>query len=175
MFSSIRIFAIAVLCISISLIYAKRSKLQNRIVGGYSAVEKQFPHYISIRQNSDDSHFCGGTIINRQHVLTAAHCFHWLRTSSRFSRRIYGVINKTRAIDRGIRLNFSKIIIHEKFNRAAPKHDIALLRTDERIYLYEFVKQITLPTQEYIEPGTMAILAGWGLTEVRFIIFFCLI
>ena len=43
-----------------------------RIVGGVDALDGQFPHQISLRQGG--SHICGGSIISRKFVLTAAHC-----------------------------------------------------------------------------------------------------
>ncbi|EEC18184.1 serine protease, putative, partial [Ixodes scapularis] len=48
------------------------------IVGGMDATPLEFPWQISLRlvQNSGTpgQHFCGGSIINKQHILTAAHC-----------------------------------------------------------------------------------------------------
>ena len=43
-----------------------------RIVGGTDALDGQFPHQISLRRLG--SHTCGGSIISRNYVLTAAHC-----------------------------------------------------------------------------------------------------
>ncbi|KAG0428807.1 hypothetical protein HPB47_024239 [Ixodes persulcatus] len=52
--------------------------LNAEIVGGIDATPLEFPWQISLRlvQNSGTpgQHFCGGSIINKQHILTAAHC-----------------------------------------------------------------------------------------------------
>ena len=45
---------------------------QPRIVGGQNAENNQFPYQISLRFNN--YHICGGSIISKNYVITAAHC-----------------------------------------------------------------------------------------------------
>lgn len=49
------------------------SQIGGRIVGGQIIDISQAPYQVSIR-NSDEFHFCGGSIISRNHILSAAHC-----------------------------------------------------------------------------------------------------
>ncbi|GBO22041.1 hypothetical protein AVEN_22373-1, partial [Araneus ventricosus] len=42
-------------------------------VGGVSSRQGDFPWMVSIRKNG--KHLCGGSLIDRSHVLSAAHCF----------------------------------------------------------------------------------------------------
>ena len=44
-----------------------------RIVGGHDAKPGQFPYQVSLQVNDYD-HLCGGSIIDRKWILTAAHC-----------------------------------------------------------------------------------------------------
>ena len=43
-----------------------------RIVGGSTATAGQFPYQAGLDRLG--GHWCGGSIINNNHVLTAAHC-----------------------------------------------------------------------------------------------------
>lgn len=164
----IKLFGLIFLCGCASLASAKSWQLKGRIVGGSSAVENQFPYQVSLRDKSNDIHFCGAVIINEFYVLTAAHCFLRLRSPT----VIYGVVNITHVTDVGTRLDFTNLIQHSHFRAYAPIHDIALLRTNTPIEFTNFVNKVNLPTHNF-EAGSKAVMSGWGIIEVSFWDFFC--
>ena len=48
-------------------------KISSKIIGGSYANEGQFPYQVSLR-TLPNRHFCGGSIINEEYILTAGHC-----------------------------------------------------------------------------------------------------
>jgi len=48
--------------------------LNDRIIGGRDALPMEWPWQVSMQAVGNDYHICGGTIINSQWIMTAAHC-----------------------------------------------------------------------------------------------------
>ncbi|KAG0418051.1 hypothetical protein HPB47_005162 [Ixodes persulcatus] len=59
-----------------------------QIVGGSDATPLEFPWQISLRISGQ--HICGGSIINKQHILTAAHCILEDHTSASYYTVVVG-------------------------------------------------------------------------------------
>ena len=55
-----------------SALPAPPADVNQLIVGGEDAAVGDFPYIVSLQQSG--SHFCGGTLLNANTVLTAAHC-----------------------------------------------------------------------------------------------------
>lgn len=50
------------------------AKVTGLIIGGKFSENNQWPWLAALIKRSDETFFCGGTLISKRHVLTAAHC-----------------------------------------------------------------------------------------------------
>ena len=46
----------------------------DRIIGGRNALPMEWPWQVSIQDRMKSLHYCGGSLINSQWIMTAAHC-----------------------------------------------------------------------------------------------------
>ncbi|KAM9798575.1 plasminogen [Neosynchiropus ocellatus] len=136
----------------------KPKRCFGRIVGGCVSKAHSWPWQISLRTSSG-IHFCGGTLIHPQWVLTAAHCLE--RSSRPGAYKVLLGIHTERAAEssrqdrRPVRLILGP-------NRA----DIALLKLDSPAVINDKVQPACLPEKDYIVPsGTECYVTGWGETQ----------
>ncbi|CAL8141759.1 unnamed protein product [Orchesella dallaii] len=147
-----------------------KGKYTGKIVGGEAVPNcTSYPHQVSIQRKSlmtgGFSHFCGGTVLDPWHVITAGHCV-YSRSSSGLS-----VVVGTHKLDAagrdGIRRNIDKIMVHEQYSSRDVDYDIAVIKLERSIDLsHECVTPIKLPQQNQTFPvGTETFATGWGTTS----------
>ncbi|XP_030379301.1 serine protease SP24D-like [Scaptodrosophila lebanonensis] len=135
--------------------------ITGRVVGGEDATYAQFPHQISLRNGG--SHSCGGSIIGREWVLTAAHCVgsfdenneYYTYPKERFSIRA-GTNDRLAG---GVLVNVVEIIVHEDYGNFL--NDVALLRVDEPFIYTETLQPVRLASV-YTPANADIIISGWG-------------
>lgn len=129
----------------------------------YMSYDKSNPHDIELQ--------CGGSIINNNFVLTAAHCMYTSELEERNKKDIIVKLGLTDVKNESYvqELEVSEIFIHEKY-RLGPvyDYDIALLLLNKPIEYNPFVRPICLPPQELPEdsplysPDESGWATGWG-------------
>jgi secreted trypsin-like serine protease len=132
------------------------------IVGGIEAKQNFWPWQVSLK--SFGFHVCGGSIINDQWILTAAHCFDREKPepwSAVAGRNELWVILPTPGEKT---YNATKIIRHENYRPSKSNlNDIALVKLNTKIEYTDQIQPVCLPTKDIGSlDGTMGTVAGWG-------------
>ncbi|XP_058449125.1 melanization protease 1-like [Malaya genurostris] len=159
----------------------------DRIVGGERTGITDFPWTARIQhydeRHSDYAFHCGGSLINRRYVLTAAHCISGIPASWTISAVRLGEWDvftdpeckngDDDCYDPVQDIKVEKAIVHEKFinTRLQVHNDIALLRMVREARLSQTVAPICLPLDERFAKrryeGLRMLVAGWGQTELE--------
>ncbi|XP_069317794.1 anionic trypsin isoform X1 [Eulemur rufifrons] len=140
----------------------------DKIVGGYTCEENSVPYQVSLNSGY---HFCGGSLISSQWVVSAAHCYK-STIHSEFSGRgcEYGRI-QVRLGEYNIEvlegneqfINSAKVIRHPKYNSQTLDNDIMLIKLSSAAVINSRVSTISLPSA-CAAAGTECLISGWGNT-----------
>ncbi|XP_025156633.1 serine protease 42 isoform X3 [Harpegnathos saltator] len=141
---------------------------QRRIVGGDDAGFGSFPWQAYIRIGSSR---CGGTLVNRFHVVTAGHCVanETLRASARQVQVTLGdyVVNSASESLPAYTFGVREIRVHPyfKFTPQADRFDVAVLRLDRPVHYMPHIAPICLPEKNEDFLGQYGWAAGWGALQ----------
>uniref|UniRef100_A0A671TTU3 Transmembrane serine protease 15 n=1 Tax=Sparus aurata TaxID=8175 RepID=A0A671TTU3_SPAAU len=132
-----------------------------RVVGGYDAAKGAWPWTVSLQLRR--KHVCGGSMIGRDWVLTAAHCIYGKNVLSWWSV-VAGLHSQTDENSADVQTRqVDRIIINKHYNRLTKQADIALMHLEQPVNFTQTVQPVCLPPegQEYTA-GRKCFIAGWG-------------
>ncbi|XP_044740257.1 chymotrypsinogen A-like [Chrysoperla carnea] len=139
----------------------------DRILNGRKAATNQYPFIVSLQYKMPSepgtilrSKFCGGSILNKRWILTAAHCIVNGNKDGGVMHVKAGVKN---AFDLGGQYpRVQKIIWPTQYNKTGQEeHDIALLQLAEELVMGPAVQPIAMAPKGFKASGVGTIL-GWG-------------
>ncbi|MEM7126577.1 MAG: serine protease [Chloroflexota bacterium] len=134
------------------------------IVGGEEAEEGEWPWIVAIvKQGVSNNRFaqiCAGTLIDREWVLTAAHC-----TFGRTPEELEILITNGSLNDpESERIAVKQIVRSPHYNRSTSTADIALIQLERSLNL-PIAVLINAFDQEMQQDGVLTRVVGWGRTS----------
>ncbi|XP_067118273.1 elastase-1-like [Centruroides vittatus] len=148
---------------------------EDRIVGGTEAIPGSWPWQADLQQNNiePNSHTCGGSLINSLWVVSAAHCFKYLRDKTLWrihlgnhNKFIKDEFESVRYIERLIiypGIEEDTFIITGKYDI---NNDIALLKLNSPVKFNDHIRPVCLPQRNLIFTNkNKCFVTGWGETR----------
>nr|XP_049692556.1 trypsin, alkaline A-like [Helicoverpa armigera] len=148
-----------------SLVAAAAVPTSQRIVGGSATNIRQYPSAVALLYAPNIifayKQECGGTLLNRRSILTAAHC-PYLDPPSRW--RVH--VGSSHPTYYGTSYGFIRFIYHPNFNVNTRDSDIAILRTASNVEMSALAQPAGIAGANYNLGDNQVVWAvGWGRTQ----------
>ncbi|KAI5615020.1 serine protease 33-like, partial [Silurus asotus] len=141
-----------------------RPLVGTRIVGGSDARDGAWPWQVDI-QMGDSGHICGGSIISKDWVLSAAHCFSepldlssYLLYMGRYQLQGVNQFETSRAV--------RQVVIAQGYTAPQDGRDVALVELSSPLTWTSYIQPVCLPNTNFqFYSGTTCYVTGWGNTQ----------
>jgi secreted trypsin-like serine protease len=142
-----------------------------KIIGGKPAPAGKWPFQVGLLLASEKDNFfaqfCGGSIIDEEFILTAAHCTDFLTPHK------LHILTGTQSLVRGgERHAVRDIIVHPLWDERTFDFDVAIVQLERKIPNLgrnDKARVLSLEDEDRLaSPGTFAFVTGWGDTGSAF-------
>ncbi|SDY18755.1 Trypsin [Lysobacter sp. yr284] len=141
--------------------------IRPQIIGGIDVNNGKYPFMVTVQlkllggDNAYDNHWCGGSLISRYLVLTAAHCV------AGFEAADFSVVAGRTALKndaQGVKAEIGSAYVHPKYLAGDGGYDVAILVLKTPIDKIKPVALVSAGTDALERPGTALTNIGWGNT-----------
>jgi len=136
-----------------------------KIIGGEEARDYEFPWQVSLFRVETGTHFCGGSILDDNTVVTAAHCTDGIVTESNLRVAVHVRNVNTRV---GAHIFSVTNIARHSFVAATFENDISLIKLSGNIIFNDETRPICLPEAGQMYSHESAVISGWGTRKSIF-------
>ncbi|KAK1896271.1 Trypsin-1 [Dissostichus eleginoides] len=128
--------------------------MDDKIVGGFQCTAHSQPWQVSINLGY---HYCGGSLINDQWIVSAAHC--WQNPYS-----LIAILGDNHIwMNEGTEqfMSVDAIYWHQSYDYQTMDYDIMLMKLAHPVTVNQYVKPVALP-KACPAAGDMCMVSGWG-------------
>uniref|UniRef100_A0A182RL94 Peptidase S1 domain-containing protein n=1 Tax=Anopheles funestus TaxID=62324 RepID=A0A182RL94_ANOFN len=150
----------------------RKMRLSNRITNGQVATPGQFPYQtVLLSEFETGTSLCGGSVLTRNFILTAAHCVvgEEASTLALGGVAIMGAHNRTGREDSQQRIRFTTngILRHPLYVASNLRNDISIVRLESSIFYTDRIQPIRLPARSDVRQfaGFIGTVSGYGRTS----------
>lgn len=139
-----------------------------QIVGGEQVAKGNYKFIVSVQLRvggSEWMHWCGGTILDKKHILTAAHCGYNGGVPIQASNiRVW--VGSVKLADKksGFYVNAQDLIVNPTYNPSTQENDAMIILLGKKIKKAKTISMVGSGSTAYQTPGFPLTTAGWGST-----------
>lgn len=128
-------------------------------MNGENAKLGEIPYQVSLQEKNSNFHFCGGSVLNDNYVITAAHC-----VVGRSPSGLKVVAASINLQDPRATHEVAQVITHENYDASNSWiNDIALLKVKTPFKRSETLGHVPLPPKGHVvKANDVAVVSGWG-------------
>lgn len=141
----------------------------SRIVGGEVAYPGAWPWQTGLKRSPDTVIFCGGSLLNKEWVVTASHCVYDMlkANSDTVLIAVLGEFDKANKEEQEISIRTKKIIMHPNYNPRTLDYDIALIKLETPLEDFSvYIRPVCLPSSDTkFDEQSKCYVTGFGRLE----------